>query len=323
MRRLAGTGFALAALLQGWPAAEAATASAAPPDQWYTGSLFSPSGAESEAGMLAIEPYLEGIDPVGKYDSRGQVHATDPQHALTQFTLVKYGLTDRLTLYALPTFSWGWGQDGATSGIKAGDLPIELQYRVLDADKPHFVPAVTGFLGFSAPIGDYDRLGRSQDGVGTGAWLLRFGFVAQSEYRPVPGHALRVRLWAVGRQPFASAPLHDASVYDTPAGFAGRAHVGFSGNGGTSLEFGLTQRWVLALDIYRVWADGTSVDGRVADGTVPYASRSGASGTWNLGPAVEYNWSASQGAILGVIVPTDGHNTTRSVTPEIAVNMVF
>ncbi|WP_240758968.1 hypothetical protein [Lichenicoccus roseus] len=321
--RWLGPAAALVAVALAPGCAEAATSSASPPEQWYTGSLFSPSGAEAEAGEMAIEPYLEGVDEVGRYDSHGHVQTIDPQNSLSQSTLLKYGLTNRLSIYSLPDFAWGFGKDGATSGIKAGDLPIELQYRVLDADKPRFIPAVTGFLGVGIPTGDYDRLSRTQDGVGSGAWLLRFGFVAQSEVKPEPRYPLRIRLWAVGRQPFATVPVSGTSVYDTPAGFAGRARVGFSGNAGTSLELGLTQRWVLALDIYRVWADGTDIRGRVADGAVPYVSSEGASGTWNVGPAAEYNWSATQGAILGVIVPFDGHNTTRSITPDLAVNMVF
>ena len=42
-----------------------------------------------------------------------------------------------------------------------------------------------------------------------------------------------------------------------------------------------------------------------------------------LAPAIEFNWSARVGALLGVRVIGAGRNTTSSVTPAIAVNMVF
>ena len=37
-------------------------------------------------------------------------------------------------------------------------------------------------------------------------------------------------------------------------------------------------------------------------------------------PAIEYNWSPSTGALLGVWIIPKGHNSPASVTPAIAIS---
>jgi len=37
-------------------------------------------------------------------------------------------------------------------------------------------------------------------------------------------------------------------------------------------------------------------------------------------PAVEYNWSPSAGALLGVWIIPKGHNAPASITPAIAIS---
>jgi hypothetical protein len=55
----------------------------------------------------------------------------------------------------------------------------------------------------------------------------------------------------------------------------------------------------------------------------PYASASGAS--WSLGfaPAVEYNFSSRIGVLFGVRIIRIGSNTSSTITPALAINMVF
>jgi hypothetical protein len=104
----------------------------------------------------------------------------------------------------LPSVTYGWNRSSTTSGVKLGDLPAELQYRFVDADNARFRPALTAFLGLDLPLGDYDRLLRPLDGVGTGAWALRVGLLRQSAYL-VAGKPLRLRLYANARQPLAAS----------------------------------------------------------------------------------------------------------------------
>lgn len=323
MLRLVAT-LASAALAAGTlSAARAAEGTREPPEQWYTGSLLSPSGAMPKAGLLGIEPYLVGLDQTGEFDADGHARdAADPRRAATNVTLVKYGITDRLSLQLLPSFLYVWDRDGTSSGLKAADSSVEFQYRLVDPAPVRGIPAVSLFLGMNVPLGDYDRLARSEDGVGTGVWAARFGVFAQQGFRLPGGTAMRIRIWSVARAPVASVGLHGASVYDTKAGFAGQAAVGVFGNAGASVEWGATRHWVLALDVVRDWADGTRLRGHDADGSL-VARHLPASGDWTLAPAVEYNFTGAVGLIAGVAFTAAGHNTTQSVQPQVALNLVF
>ena len=49
---------------------------------------------------------------------------------------------------------------------------------------------------------------------------------------------------------------------------------------------------------------------------------SGRSEAFGFAPAVEYNFNANVGVLLGVRVIPGGHNVTRSVSPAIAINYV-
>jgi hypothetical protein len=85
-----------------------------------------------------------------------------------------------------------------------------------------------------------------------------------------------------------------------------------------AVEYSVTREWVVAFDIERDQWGRTTVAGRNADGT-PVKQTSPRS--WDIGfaPAVEYNWSARAGAILGLWIVPKGHKTQSSVTPAIAI----
>ena len=325
MSRHAGSVATLTALLiaaGGNPAHAANDITVGLDDQWYTGSLLSPSGAMPHAGMVSIEPYLIFADQTGQFDAGGHSGpVAAASRSLTSSTLFKYGLTDRFSLQLLPAFSYGWDKIDTSSGLKLEDLPVELQYRFLDADDRRLRPALTAFLGLNLPLGDFDRLRRAEDGVGTGAWSIRTGLLSQSAYL-VAGKPLRLRVYANLTQPIAAVGLHGASVYDTDAGFAGQATPGFAASIGTSLEYGLTQRWVAAFDAVRDIQDGNRLRGHGPDG-IRFGESEGATGDWTLAPALEYNFSGHVGFIAGAALTVAGHNTKNIVSPQIAVNFVY
>lgn len=288
------------------------------PEQWYTGSLFSPSPALPEAGMAAYEPYISSGVPIGAYNSSGALKKNKAQTSISQFSLMKYAITNHLSLYALPDYSYSWGNHSKHSGVKFNDLPIELQYRFT----PHYSPSFTIFLGFNAPTGAYTNLAEASEGVGRGVWSIRMGLHSQLVY-PFFKHAMRIRLWAVANQPVSKARLRNTTSYGTTVGFAGRAHAGQAGNEGGSLELGITKKWVFALDLYHNWSASDKVKGIYRQTKKHYVSRTGWSGLFNVGPGIEYNWTANIGGIAGVILPVAGHNAARTLQAQCAVFVMF
>jgi hypothetical protein len=295
----------------------------AAPNQWFTGSLEAPSPALPVAGMLALEPYLVFQSNTGDYNDHG-VHQTVSNDTSSVYTLmvIKYGLTSRLTFEALPMVSHAWAGDTPPTGASFGDLPMELEYRVLDTNYHTGAPSVTFDLGVTAPTGAYDRLNKTLDGVGAGDWSMKEGVVLQSLFDTWHNHPVRLRAWAEAFEPLNDPSVSGSSVYGTPIGFHGRVTPGTSGQIGIAGGYALDQRWVLALDLVDTYGNGFRLSGSdITSLAVP--AHGPTQNNIALAPAVEYNWSADAGLIFGIEFSVAGRNTPSYVAPQIAVAWSF
>ena len=102
-------------------------------------------------------------------------------------------------------------------------------------------------------------------------------------------------------------------------GFKGNARPGSRTTLIGAVEYSLTDKWVLAFDVEADFAGRTKVEGRDGAGMLVRTS-SPASRDVGFAPAVEYNWSPSAGALLGVWIIPKGHNAPASITPAIAIS---
>lgn len=291
-------------------------------EQRYTGSLLSPSGAITQAGILALEPYFQSTISRGAYLANGKIknskHRTDSTNS---FLLIKYGVTNRFTFQMTPQVNYYWNGKTTSSSIHFSDLPVDLQYRWIDQVDTRYQPSLTTFLGMSFPTGDYDRLNRGLDANGSGMYTVRFGLQSQMAYE-VLNRALRIRLWGVGRKAIGSRNIKGISNYGTGEGYIGNVRSGLFGNTGFSLEYGLDKAWVLAFDFQYDWAQGTRIKGREFNS--PFVKNTtGASHDLQVAPAIEYNPTPSIGIIAGAALTVDGHNTNAFVQPQFAVNLIF
>jgi hypothetical protein len=288
--------------------------------QWFTGSLEAPSPALPKAGLFAFEPYVIYQGNSGEYGSNGDHHSVPNDTSLIDSVeVLKYGITDRLSVEALPSFAHVWNDQSNFTGL--GDLPVELEYRFNDEDNKTGFPSITGSLGMTFPTGDYNHLSNSLDGLGSGAYTLKEGILAQSLFDSWGHHPMRFRFYAEAFEPVANVPLGDISSYGTSEGFRGNAMPGFSSVLGIGAGYGLDQRWVLAFDVVQNFANGAQVRGTVGGASANANLPSSASTA--IAPAVEYNWSDSIGVIAGVEFTVAGRNTASYVSPQIALAMSF
>jgi len=295
----------------------------AAPNQWFTGSLEAPSPALPKAGMLAIEPYAVLQFDTGAYADNGH-HLSTNDNASTAETLlvIKYGITNRLTVEALPSLSRSWNSQSHSSGAGVGDLPIELEYRLTDGNYHNGAPSLTLDLGVTLPTGEYDRLSKSLNGVGQGAYLLKQGVVLQSLFDTPGNHPVRIRVYASLFEPLSHPGVNDLSVYGTSQGFAGRVRPGISGQWGIGGGWALDRNWVFAVDLVQNLARGYRLTGVDGGGSAVATTGPNTSNT-ALAPAIEYNWSANGGLIAGVEYTAAGRNTASYVAPQIAVAISF
>jgi Putative MetA-pathway of phenol degradation len=303
-------------------------------DAWWTGPMLAASAATLPQGHALIEPYLFDIVSNATFDSSANRHSGPYEHDLGSLTYVLYGVTDRITAGLIPRFLY---QEPAgapnSSGVMVGDLTLQAGYGLTQFQDGHRTPTLSVVIQETLPTGRYDNLSRSADGVGAGAYTTALALYSQDYFWMPNGRILRARLdltYTIS----SSVGVHNLSVYGTSNGFNGRAMPGNTFSADAAGEYSLTRNWVLALDLVYLYSDSTSVNGSVP-GTAPllpgtpvptpagYASVSGAS--WSLGfaPAIEYNFSSAVGVLLGVRCIELGRNTSASVTPAIAVNMVF
>jgi outer membrane putative beta-barrel porin/alpha-amylase len=320
-RRAAGLALAWAVLVA--HAGACAAQQQSREDAWWTGPMLAPSAATLPQGHMLIEPYLYDDMSTGHFDANGAHHAVSPEHDVGSLSYVLYGLTDRVSVGVIPRFAYNEPAGAPnSSGVGVGDFTLQAGYGLTRYEDGHLTPAIAVVLDETLPSGRYQRLARPSDGFGAGAYTTGLSVYSQDYLWMPNGRILRVRLdltYSIS----SSAGVHDRSVYGTPAGFSGHAYPGDSFTADAAAEYSLTRSWVLALDVVYAHSDNTHVSGAVQPGAAAYEADSGSAYSIAVAPAIEYNFSARIGALLGVRLYPAGRNTSASITPAIALNMVF
>jgi hypothetical protein len=297
-------------------------------DAWWTGPLLAASAGSLPQGHFLIEPYLFDVVTQHRYDDNGDRHSVPKQEFYGSQTYLLYGLTDRVSAGLIPRFGFNAPSNGAnSSGIRVGDLSLQAQYRLTQFEEGSWLPTTSVVFAVTLPTGKYDRLGeRPSDGIGSGAYSAAASLYSQYYFWMPNGRILRSRLnfsWSFSDD----ARVEGVSVYGTVAGFSGRARPGNSFNLDSSWEYSMTRNWVLALDVIYQHDSDTRVHGFAVEPVSGNPQRvdahSGSSWQFGVAPAVEYNWNANVGVIVGARWIAAGRNTSASVTPVAAINLVY
>jgi len=290
--------------------------------------MLAANGATLPQGHALLEPYVFDVITTGHFDASGNKHAGPLEHDLGSLTYMLYGLTDRITAGLIPRFFFNEPAGAPnSSNVGFGDLTLQFGYGLTHYHDGGHTPDMSLVLQETLPTGRYDRLARASDGVGGGAYTTSVSLYLQHYFWMPNGRILRGRLdLTYGFS--SSVSVHDESVYDTSNGFSGRAYPGDSFTADVAAEYSLTRSWVLALDVVYQGNGSARLTGTIlaAPGSsagAPLEHQSGSSYSLGFAPAIEYNWSSRMGALLGVRIIEIGRNTTATVTPAIAVNMVF
>lgn len=320
MCKLLGGGLAALGVLAATSAladapAELPPASETPPrveqtmeDAWWTGPMLAAGAGSLPKGHWLVEPYLFDIKTKGS-DTLGSL------------TYVLYGLNDRVTVGAIPTFfhtEVDGGRD--TSGVEVGDLQAQAQLGLTKFRKGSWVPTSSVVIQQTLPIGKHDRL-EDRPGFGGGVYSTTLGYYTQTYWWTPSGRIARFRLNTTATMSGAT-DVRDDSVYGTPVGFRGRAKPGASWLVNGAVEYSVTSNWVLALDLVYTHAEPTKVSGVGAAGEL-IRYDTGVHDSFAVAPAVEYNFSPTVGVLAGlrVIPPAGGRRS--SVTPAVALNWVY
>lgn len=277
-------------------------------EAWWTGPVIAKSAAPLPKGRMYFESYL--------YDAKSAgVSAVGSQ------TYLLYGLTDRLTIGVRPLFGYTLIDGGGSSSHPGvGDLELHAHYALTTYTPDGRMPAIAIAVDQSLPIGRYDRLDKSSNGFGTGAYTTTFGIYAQDYFWLGNGRLLRGRLnfsWSLASR----TDVRGLSVYESTKKFDGTARPGGSLAVDNSWEYSITRNWVLAIDFYYRHDAPTSIYN-----TTPILAKDltgHAFDTFAVAPAIEYNWSSRVGVICGVRLLANRGNDSHSITPLLALSVLL
>src|SRR5262245_3000228 len=299
-------------------------------DAWWTGPILAASAATLPRGHFLIEPYLYDVIVVGQYDREGVRRSTARSNGFGSLAYVLYGLVDRVSVGMIPTVGYNAIDNGSSSSrVGPADLSLQGQYKLTQFQESRWIPTTSIVIQQTFPTGKYDRLGdQPSDGLGSGAYTTTLGLYSQTYFWLPNGRILRTRL-DVSQSFSSTVKIQDVSVYGTDEGFRGQVKPGSSFFADLSFEYSLTQRFVLALDVTYRHTANTRVTG-FSDSASPGARHrtsiefdSGSSDAFGLAPAIEYSWTPNLGVLLGVRVIPAGRNTVATVSPAVAINMVY
>jgi hypothetical protein len=306
--------------------AAAAAADQSREDAWWTGPMLAPSASTLPAGHVLLEPYLYDVMSDGHFDTRGTRRAGPYEHDIGSLTYMLYGLTDRLTVGMIPRFAFNEPAGAPNSStVGVGDFTAQLGYGLTQYQDGRVIPSIAVVLDETLPTGRYERLGRASNGFGAGAYATALSVYSQDYFWLPNGRILRARL-DLTYTLSSSVSVRDQSVYGTPYGFRGHARPGDSATVDLAAEYSLTRSWVLAIDVVYQYGASTRVSSTLpaAPGAASaFPRESGVSYSLGFAPAIEYNFSSTVGVLLGVRVIEIGRNASASVTPALAVNLVY
>jgi hypothetical protein len=239
-----------------------------------------------------------------------------------------YGVTDDFTAGLIPVFGFNDVASGKdSSGVRAGDLTVQGQYRLSQFREDNRVPTTSLVIQETLPTGEHDRLGsRPSDGLGSGVYTTTVALYSQYYLWMPNGRILRTR-FNVSYAFSDDGSVTDVSVYGTGPGFRGQVQPGDSFTVNSSWEYSITRNWVFALDLLYQHDANTRLTGIAVDpgsgASQPVDENFGSAWRFGVAPAIEYNWTSRVGLIAGARWFALGRNTNATITPAVALNMVF
>ncbi|MFL6550853.1 MAG: transporter [Povalibacter sp.] len=295
-------------------------------DAWWTGPIVAAGAGTMPQGHVLVEPYVYDVIRQDRFDTNGDRHAVPRSDGFGSLTYILYGVTDRFTAGLIPTFGYTDASEGSdSSGVQTGDVTLQGQYRLSKFREGSHVPTVSLVLQETLPTGKYDELGaHPNDGFGSGAYTTTIALYSQYYFWMPNGRILRTR-FNVSQAFSNTVDVEGVSVYGTGDGFRGEARPGDVFTANSSWEYSITRNWVFALDFVYQHDASTSVTGSDATNGIsePVNVDSGSAWRFGVAPAVEYNFNSRIGVIAGARWFAAGKNTSATVTPVMAVNMVF
>lgn len=280
---------------------------------WFTGPLIASSSSVLPLGYVNFEPYLFLTGISSNYNSEWKTVEV-PFFWIYSFQFpLQVGMTRWMDFTFTPVVNCK--ETRGQSCWTFGDLRAGLDFQLCFETK--WRPGVKLTLIEIFPTGKYDQLNPKKlktDTSGIGSYQSVIGLTLGKLIQIRDIHYLSSR-FALNYTIPSSVFIKGYNFNGGNANTKGTFYPAQAFEADLGLEYSLTQRWALALDVICAYAPKTRFKG--VDGA---GMTNGSTAQWSLAPALEYNWSVQWGVIAGCWFTAAGRNTHAFQSGVIAIN---
>jgi hypothetical protein len=292
-------------------------------DPWYTGSLFSFDAENTPKNVFSTQPYLFVTTNYGFYEDNFSYQSIPKEVVVTPLNVFYYGFTSfwdmELTLLTKSSFRQ------SKSSTRFGDCSLLFGFQILNETKK--LPYLRLLIQETFPTGKYDKSDPGKnltDLSGMGSFFTQIGFATEKIHNWFYNHPFRTR-WNFLIGIPSKVKVQGINSYGGTLNTNGIVKQGIQFFLLFSPELSLTKRWVITTDvIYIKQLNGSfsGNQGNEANETKALLSTE-QEDTFQLAPAIEYNFSEKFGIIAGVWFSVFGRNSDAFASGVISAIATF
>lgn len=295
-----------------------------PEEPWFTGPLLSPSSRVTRVGHVNFEPIYYRTDTNGFYDSKWKKHSTTSFIENDLELYLTIGLTEWMDLLFDPgvVYQACRGQED----FVLDDMEVGFDFQLLKDSPDDYWPAIKLGVREIFPSAKYDHLNpkkffTDQGGFGSYQTIV---FLCAGRVFQIREHWLNLRfsvsynvqsrVHVRGFNLFGGAKNTNAYVYPPQS-------LAFD----LAWEWSLNRNWVIACDMAGGFAKKRTFKGfpgRLPSGQLADFSK-GAAASFQIAPALEYNWNSHIGVISGAWFPLIGRNSDAFISWVTGINIYY
>lgn len=295
-----------------------------PPQEkpWFTGPLLTPSPYIVPYGKTNLEPYLTYGTSNGSYDNDWHYKRGSKRTTVTPLLVGYVGISETIAFKFVESFSYR-KRDGKSTTL-FNDIYAEFDFGLYKEKPTTQIPSMKIIIREFFPTGQFQKLDPVKlgtDASGTGSFRTLIGMILGRAYHIWGIHWFR---WRFFPSYTYSAPVHVRGFNAYGGGYstAGKVYPGHTFSAFLGLEFSLTQRWVLAMDIRSISQSKKRFKGQKGfTSTGAVASVGGKSNhNFAIAPAIEYSFNKKAGLVGGPYFTFAGKNSGQFLNWVIAFN---
>ncbi len=284
---------------------------------WYTGPLITPSPGMMSPGYANIQPYLFIGGNYAQFNKkRHSVSLAHNQYSMKVTSGMSTGITPSVDFSATPSATVNWSDHHTGGGFN--DLSATIGFLI--TPQTLYIPGMKFTIAETFPTGKYQHLsfnGLGLNSTGGGTYQTQFGFAISKVIWWTYPHPINLRYF-IGYTIETPVHVKGFNTYGGGRDTTGVVHPGNTLTNDFGIEYSLSQRWVLALDVAYVAQNRTKFNGH---STLPVGG--GYNDNLSLAPAIEYNWSPNLGILWGVQFSVYGRNSANFATGQFSVTYTW